>query len=107
MDGLCVVQTTTDSLEHARLMSSKIIEARLAACAQIEQIESHYIWNGEMCRTSEYKVSLKTIGARYNEIMMSIKAMHHYGLAEIILIPINNASEEYSEWVQLSVERFA
>lgn len=42
------VFTTTDSLEEARKLTKTLVEQKLAACAQISEIESFYTWDKEV-----------------------------------------------------------
>lgn len=40
--GCCVVLTTTDSRENANLIAKALLESKLAACVQIDKVESFF-----------------------------------------------------------------
>ena len=46
--SLLAVYTTVASREEALTMAKALVERRLAACAQIEEIESVYRWEGAL-----------------------------------------------------------
>ena len=42
------VFTTADNLEEARKLAKKVVGKKLAACAQISEIESFYTWENDV-----------------------------------------------------------
>ena len=60
-----VAWTTTSNRADADRLATGAVEARLAACAQIDgPITSHYYWEGKLERAEEFRVSLfaQTLG---------------------------------------------
>lgn len=45
---LIAVTTTVASAEDARRLAQAVLEQRLAACAQVEAVVSHYRWDGAL-----------------------------------------------------------
>ncbi|QNE77514.1 divalent cation tolerance protein CutA [Streptomyces finlayi] len=94
------VLTTTDSEEKARSLARSVVEARLAACAQISApVTSVYRWENAIESTEEWQVLLKTTAERYDELEEHIEAVHDYDTPEIIAVPVVRGSARYLGWV--------
>jgi periplasmic divalent cation tolerance protein len=94
------VLTTTDSAEHAERLARVAIEARAAACAQIDgPIRSVYRWQGEVLAEQEWRVSFKTPATRYDTLEAVLKAAHTYDTPEIIAVPVERGAAEYLAWL--------
>ncbi|WP_049573223.1 divalent-cation tolerance protein CutA [Streptomyces sp. SBT349] len=94
------VLTTTDSENAAELLARSAVEARVAACAQIEgPVTSVYWWDGEVRTGREWRVLYKTPAAKYRELEAHIKAVHGYDTPEIIAAEITRGSAEYLAWL--------
>ena len=76
-----------------------MVEARLAACAQINAIESVYRWEGALQHDCEWRVLLKTVPARYAELEAALKVAHPYELPAIVAWPCTQALESFADWV--------
>ena len=90
-----IVQTTCDNEDEAKKIAKVLLEQRLAACIQIKEIDSFYMWNDELCEDTETLVSIKTKKSNF-------KKNHSYDLPEIIEIPITNGTKEYLKWIDKS-----
>jgi len=98
--SLIAVVTTVGRREDARAMAASLVERRLAACAQIEDIESFYAWNGAMQNEPECRIVFKTTAARYGEVEAAIRAMHPYELPAIYALPVAPVFAPYAQWVE-------
>ncbi|WP_052847337.1 divalent-cation tolerance protein CutA [Streptomyces avicenniae] len=95
-----VVYTTTDSREAAEALARSAVEARAAACAQIDgPITSAYWWNGELHTDPEWRVTYKTPAARFADLEAVIKALHAYDVPEIVATDITHGSAAYLAWL--------
>ncbi|NTV47681.1 MAG: divalent-cation tolerance protein CutA [Chlorobiales bacterium] len=94
-----VVITTCASQEDAEALASKIIENKLAACVQLSNIQSYYVWNDAVSHDLEVKLSIKTRHELYDELEAFIKKNHSYQVPEIIEIPIYSGSKAYLNWI--------
>ena len=95
-----MILTTTDSKSEAENIAKALIEDRLAACVQIESIESIYRWEGKIVQESEYLLRIKSIDSMYEKIEAKIKSMHSYDIPQIIQIPITRGYEQYLNWIE-------
>lgn len=95
----CLVLTTTATAQEAQSLAQAIVEARLAACVQIQPIQSIYRWQGRLCDETEFRLSVKTPQARYAALERFISAHHGYETPEIVQIPITAGSAAYLQWL--------
>jgi periplasmic divalent cation tolerance protein len=99
----CVVLTTTSSKDLANELAKKILEEKLAACIQIQEIASHYVWKNEVCNESEHLLYIKTTKSIYGALQDFIKKNHSYETPEIIQIPISAGYVGYLNWISENV----
>jgi periplasmic divalent cation tolerance protein len=97
------VVTTVGSKKEARAIALALVEAKLAACAQISKIDSVYAWNGAIEHGKEYRVLFKTTEARYAAVENAIRDMHSYALPAIHAFAFEHVSKAYAEWIEASV----
>lgn len=96
---LIVVQTTCANKIEAKNIAKNLIENKLAACVQMSEIESFYIWDNELCNEKEILLSIKTKKENFKKIKSKIKELHSYDVPEIIEICINNSSKKYLKFI--------
>ncbi|MDR0580794.1 MAG: divalent-cation tolerance protein CutA [Holosporaceae bacterium] len=99
-----IVLTTVDSESEAEKFANKILEAKLAACIQIQKIKSRYQWNGKIQRSDEYLLSIKTQADLFDELSEFIKKNHTYETPEILQISVTNVSNDYWQWIRKSCQ---
>jgi len=100
----CIVLTTTADLAQAETLARQIVEARLGACVQLQPIASFYVWKDELCRSPEYRLSIKTRQDRFEALAQFIRAHHGYETPEIVQIPITAGSADYLQWVDAATQ---
>lgn len=101
MTDFLTVLTTTDAREKAEALARGVVEARLAACAQVSApVTSVYRWQGAVEESTEWQVLLKTTTARYAELEAHLRAAHDYDEPEIIATPVTHGSAGYLAWVE-------
>lgn len=96
------VETTVATREQALALARALVTGRLAACAQVDAIESIYRWDGKVCTEAEWRVTLKTTRERGADLVAAIRARHAYALPQILLTPAD-ATADYGRWVAASV----
>jgi periplasmic divalent cation tolerance protein len=97
-----IIQTTYNDKNEAKNLIRLLLEKKLCACAQIQEIDSLYTWKGEMCEDKEYLVNIKTKKINYKMIKREIKENHSYDVPEIIAIEIADGSKSYLKWLEES-----
>ncbi len=96
---LIAVYTTVSTREDARRMAKALVERKLAACAQISEIESFYSWEGAVLNEPEWRVLFKTTAVQYAIVEAAIREHHSYELPAIHAVAIENVSAPYAAWV--------
>jgi periplasmic divalent cation tolerance protein len=98
-DACIIVLTTVGTRQFANDLAQSIVSARLAACVQIQQVQSVYRWKGEVCAEPEWQLAIKTMESRYAALEQHIRANHSYETPEIVKVAIAGGSREYLAWV--------
>ena len=95
-----IIYTSIDSKKNAKTLAEIIINNHLAACVNIIPIEqSVYLWNGKIESESEFQLMIKTDIEYKSSLEKLIKDNHPYELPEIIVINIDDGSNEYLNWI--------
>ncbi|RXK05709.1 divalent-cation tolerance protein CutA [Halarcobacter bivalviorum] len=94
-----LVQTTCSSKEEAKIIAKILIEEKLAACVQMSEINSFYMWEKEFCNDEEILLSIKTKKENFKKIKSKIKELHSYDVPEIISLDINDTSKDYRKFI--------
>ena len=99
MSDKCVVMTTFSDDAVGKAIIHSLIEKRLAACVQVQAIESYYHWEGEVNHDHEKLVMIKTTTDLYDQVEADILANHDYDTPEIIQLPITAGYSDYLQWI--------
>jgi len=94
-----IVQTTCGSKKEAREIAKILVSEKLAACVQIQKVESIYTWNDKLCLDKERLLFIKTRKDNFKKVKRKIKENHSYDLPEIIEIKITKASKKYLQFI--------
>lgn len=94
------VHSTTPSREEADRICAAVVEARLAAAAQVTApIRSTYWWQGKVERAEEYFIMMKTTRDKFGALAKMIRENHSYDVPNIIAVPIVEGTEDYLGWI--------
>jgi periplasmic divalent cation tolerance protein len=93
------VVTTVARRKDARALARALVEAGLAACAQISRIESIYTWKDAIEHGREYRVLFKTVDERYAAVESAIRDMHPYELPAIHSFAFEHVLPAYADWI--------
>lgn len=97
------IATTFASRESAEACGRTLVEARTAACAQIEgPLTSVYRWQGAVETAAEWRCTCKTTAAREAECIAAIRRLHDYQTPQITVARLGCTSD-YAAWVCQSV----
>ena len=97
-DCLIVITNLPDA-ETADRVARRVINARLAACANIlAPCLSVYRWQGAVETAQEVPVLFKTTRANYPALESSLREAHPYDVPEILAVPATGLPA-YLGWV--------
>jgi len=94
-----IIETTTDSIAVAEMISESIINSKLSPCVQIiDAVKSNYIWKDKIESSNEYTIKIKTVEDHINKISSIIKKKSNYDVPEIISYEFRIEDEDYEDW---------
>jgi periplasmic divalent cation tolerance protein len=94
-----IVITTTSSKEEAEQIARALLAARLAACIQVTQMQSYYMWKESVHVDDEQVLLIKCKQVDFAAIQECIKSNHSYEIPEIIQLPITAGLPDYLQWI--------
>lgn len=91
--------TTVGSADDARRLAQGLLQARLAACVQVQAgLSSYYRWEGRDCIDEEWRLTVKTAPWRRAQVEAYLANAHPYDLPQLLWQSMD-ASAAYAAWV--------
>ena len=104
MTDVVQVVTMCGSERAANALSRDAVNARLAACGQVEgPVTSTYRWEGSVETAEEWRVTLKTAAARAGALEAFVLQHHPYDVPEVLRTPVVGGNPDYLAWVVAEV----
>jgi periplasmic divalent cation tolerance protein len=101
MDRVIQISTTGESRHVMEGIGRRLVEKRLASCAQISgPITSTYWWKGKIETTEEWVCTVKTTSRLYPKVEAMIRDLHPYDIPEIVAMNVENSLSMYADWVR-------
>lgn len=101
MTGFVIIQWTSANIDEARVIARQLVEGKHVACANIiPVVESIYLWKGKVETDQEVKVFFKTREEKFDVVKEFIRNNASYEVSEILKINIDDANEEYLQWIK-------
>ncbi|MBH37563.1 hypothetical protein CL658_00835 [bacterium] len=101
--NLISIETTFPNKKEAQNVASLLLTKKLAACCQIEPIESLYNWDNTLQNDLEYRCSIKTIQPLFKAIQQEITKNHSYKCPQILAKEIVSVSKPYLDWLNTKI----
>lgn len=96
---LLAVFTTVGDDEAARRIALAVVERGLAACVQLDAIDSVYRWQGALQQEREVRLLFKVAAAGYDALAQAVLELHPYELPALYALPVERAHAPYAQWV--------
>ena len=91
-----LVYITTSSRAEAQKIGRKLVEQRLAACANIiDNMNSIYWWDNEIQEDQETILILKTKASLVESLVDTVKSLHSYDVPCVVTFPIIKGNKEF------------
>lgn len=101
MTNLIFVYVTCPSKEIAQDLAKNVLQAKLAACANIfPSMESVYWWKGKIESAAEVVLIFKTKKHLYPDLEKKILSLHPYENPCVVCLPTEAASMPFLKWVE-------
>lgn len=99
------VYMTAKDKNEAREIGSYLVNARLAACVNIlGDINSLYVWKGELQDDQETAFIAKTTEDKLSALIEAVKAKHSYECPCVIALPVSDGNPEFIDWIAQEVK---
>lgn len=93
--------------EEAKKIGKKLVEGKIAACANIiPKMTSYYIWDKKMQEENEALLICKTTENKARKLEETIKKLHSYSNPCIAIIKIDKINKEYERWAKKAIFGF-
>jgi len=101
--AIAVVTTTVASEADARRLAAQAVQARVAACVQVEAIASHYVWQGAQHADAEWRLVCKTLPRAAPALRAWLRAHHPYAVPQLLTHTVE-AEADYAQWVAQQID---
>jgi len=100
MQELVLVYTTWPDAAAAEEAGRALVEARLAACANIlPGMVSLYRWQGALERAQEAVLILKTRRDLARSLTAAVRERHPYEVPAILVLTVDDAEPAFAQWI--------
>ena len=100
-----LVYITTDGAEEALNIGRALVEARLAACANIlDPMTSIFRWEGEVQEGTETVLIAKTTADRVDALTERVLALHSYDCPCVAVLPVEGGNPAFLDWIAAATE---
>ena len=98
---MIVIYTTVSNVEQAESIAQTLISERLVACVNMWPMNSMYMWNQKLEKSSEIAMLLKT--ANHDAVYQCLLDIHPYECPAIITVD-SRANPAFEQWVRLQTQ---
>ena len=84
--------------------AANLVSEGIVACVTIlSGVDSIYRWAGQVERTKERQLLVKTTGDRVNHLESRVAELHPYDVPELLVLPVLGGDERYLAWIKGAV----
>lgn len=101
MDDIRFLYVTAANVAEATAIGRALVEARLAACANVlPGMTSVYWWQGALEQAEEAVLILKTRAALVEAATAKVKALHSYAVPCVAALRVEGGNTDYLDWLR-------
>ena len=94
------IYMTAGSRDEAAKIAKELVTTRLAACVNLlDNMNSFYLWQGEIQEDTEVVMIAKTTEGRIPELVEKVKSMHSYDCPCIVSLPVLGGYRPFLDWI--------
>ena len=94
---------TAPDRAEAQSIAKHLISKKLAACANLFDIESIYPWEGKVEEGKEIVLIVKTTEDKFAALEKEILSIHSYDCPCVLKIRVDATNEAYSSWLKANL----
>lgn len=100
-DDARVVLCTIEGEEAAASLAESLVAEKLAACVGASApLRSVYRWEGQIQRSEEIQLTIKTTSQRLDALAARILELHPAEVPEILVVPVELGHGAYLAWLR-------
>jgi periplasmic divalent cation tolerance protein len=97
---LRMLYITASSRDEAKKIGRALVEARLAACANVlDGMESIYWWQGKLTEDREAVLIAKTRADLVPAAVAKVRTLHSYSVPCVVALPLLDGNPDYLGWL--------
>lgn len=97
---MILIFTTIGSKADAYKIGRKLLEQKLIACYNLTEVESSYLWEGQIKMAGEVLMILKTKEENFEKIETFLKENSGYDVPEVVAVKPEKVNQPYLDWVE-------
>jgi len=95
------IYMTAGNKAEAKKIGKELVASRLAACVNIlDNMNSVYMWDGEIQDDSEVVMIAKTTRERVPELVEKVKSIHSYECPCIVSLAVLDGHKPFLDWIK-------
>lgn len=95
-----LIYITTKNSKQAEKIGTALVKSRLAACVNIiDNMQSIYEWKGNLEKSKEAILIVKTRSSLTKKVIKKVKSLHTYDCPCIISLPIQSGNKAFLSWI--------
>lgn len=96
-----IIYITTSENSESEKIAKTLLKEKLVACTNIiPNINSLYLWKGEIEEDNESILIAKTRSDKVDQVIKRVEEIHSYETPCILQLNINKGSQEYLTWME-------
>ena len=104
--NVLMVFVTVANRREAEKIGKAVVKKELAACVNIiPTISSVFRWRGEIQKSQETLLVLKTTKVRYRDLERLIRSKHSYEVPEVLAVAVDRGLKQYLDWITRETTR--
>jgi periplasmic divalent cation tolerance protein len=96
----CLCYVSLGPREDALAIGRTLVEERLAAAVNIQNVRSIYRWQGALEDAPEVLLIAKTRAALVPQLTARVIALHSYQCPAVVAVPICGGNADYLAWIE-------
>jgi len=95
-----LIYITAESTDEARAIGRALVEARLAACANVlGPMTSIYRWEGVVQEGEEAVLIAKTTASLVDALTAKVRELHSYDCPCVDALPVDGGNPAFLDWI--------
>ena len=95
-----LIYITAENTDEARAIGRALVDARLAACANVlGPMTSIYRWEGAVQEGEEAVLIAKTTAALVEALTAKVRELHSYDCPCVVALPVEDGNPAFLDWI--------